>query len=119
MLPAGVPMVVELPYQLLRSTALQPDGTVLEGFRGCDHWLWGWESLAAAPRFESERIVLLGEPAYPQTWEVDSRFPAMDAEASVMEMLNPFQVNDVLSRIAGQPLPINTAPARRVMSKAA
>jgi len=104
-IPAGVPMLAELPYQLLRPEALQHDGTIPSGFTGCDHWLWGWESLAAAPRRDGERVVLLGKPAFPLEWEVERRFPAMAAEATVVQMLSPFQVAERLSRIAGQPIP--------------
>src|SRR6185312_5387389 len=109
--PAGVPMLAELPYQPLRPEALQSDGTVLSGFAASDHWLWGWEPLAAAPQLDGERIVLLGEPAFPLKWEVERRFPAMAAEATLVQMLSPFQVAERLSRIAGQP--ISPAPIRR------
>ncbi|HEY2910816.1 MAG TPA: hypothetical protein VGI99_11255, partial [Gemmataceae bacterium] len=86
-IPAGVPMLAELPYQLLRPEALHSDGTVPSGFAACPHWLWGWEPLASVPRLDGERIVLLGEPVFPLSWEVERRFPAMAAEATVIQML--------------------------------
>ena len=118
-IPAGVPMVAELPYQCFRPAALQRNGSVPEVFRGCDQWLWGWEPLAAAPRVDGERIILLGEPAYPQAWEVERRFPAMEAAAELQDVLSPFQVAERLSRIAGVEIPVHRSPAVRGAALAA
>ena len=114
-IPAGVPMVVELPFQLLRPGAVRADGTAFSGFRACDHWLWGWESLAAVPRIDGERVVVLGEPAYRQTWEVERQFPAMSAEAELLQVLSPFQVADRLGRLAGRPVPVRTLAVQSEM----
>ena len=114
-IPAGVPMVAELPYQCFRPSALQPDGRVPEAFRGSDHWLWGWEPMATAPRIDGDRVILLGEPAYPQRWDVERRFPAMAATAELQDVLNPFQVADRLSRIAGTAIPVHRREVRGPM----
>jgi hypothetical protein len=105
-LPAGVPMAAEVRFQLFRPSAIRSDGSVPGGFRGCDHWLWGHEPLAAVPRVDGERVVLLGDPAYPATWEVERRFPAMAAEAELVQVLGPFQVAERLGRLAGTPVPV-------------
>jgi hypothetical protein len=105
-LPAGVPMVAEARFQLFRPSAVRPDGSVPGGFRGCDHWLWGHEPLAAVPRVDGERVVLLGDPAYRATWEVERRFPAMAADAELVQVLGPFQVAERLGRLAGRPVPV-------------
>lgn len=104
--PAGVPMALELPFQLLRPSSVRSDGTVPEGFRGCDHWLWGWEPLAALPRVDGERTVVLGESAFSRTWEVERCFPALAAEMELLDVLSPFQVAERLGRLAGQPMPV-------------
>src|SRR5207237_729810 len=91
-IPAGVPMVAEVRFQFLRPSAVRPDGSVPGGFRGSDHWLWGHQSLSSAPRIDGERVVLLCEPAFRRTWEVERRFPAMPAELRLLQVLSPFQV---------------------------
>jgi hypothetical protein len=110
--PAGVPMVVNLTHQCFRPAALRTDGTLPEGFDGCDRWLWGWEPLAAAPRIDGERVILLGEPAFPQMWEVERAFPAMAAFAELESALSPFQVAERLSRLAGATVPVHPAQIR-------
>jgi len=112
-IPAGVPMVADLPFQCFRPSAVRPDGSAPQGFRGCDRWLWGWEPLAAAPRIDGERTILLGDPAFPQTWEVERRFPNMAAELELLDVLSPFQVAERLSRLAGRPVPVRREPVRR------
>lgn len=104
LIPAGVPMVAEGRFQLFAPAAIGPDGSVPPGFRGCDHWLWGTFPLARVPRVDGERVVLLGEPAYRLTWEVERRFPALPAEADVVQVLGQFAVAERLSRLAGQPV---------------
>ena len=111
-IPAGVPMVVELPFQLLRPGAVRPDGTVAEGFGSCEHWLWGWEPLANAPRVDGERVVVLGTRGYRTTWEVERRFPALAAEAELLQVLSPFQVAERLGRLVGRPVPVRQAVVR-------
>lgn len=119
-LPAGVPLVVGGRFQLFRPGAVQPDGSVPPGFRGCDHWLWGWEALAAVPRVDGERVVVLGEPAFRATWEIERRFPGMAAEVQLLDVLSPFQVADRLGRLAGRPVPVRVVEeSREGLAKAA
>jgi len=118
--PAGVPMVAEARFQLFKPSALRTDGTVPDGFRGCLHWLWGPDALAAVPRVDGERVVLLGERAYPTTWEVERRFPSLSAAATLLDVLSPFQVAERLGRLAGRPVPVRPTPGREmVLAKAA
>jgi hypothetical protein len=121
-IPAGVPMVAESRFQLFRPSAVQPDGSVPAGFRMCDHWLWGAQPLAAVPRVDGERMVLLGEPAFRQTWEVTRRFPAMPAEVRLLEVLGAFQVAERLGRLTGQPVAVRddaSEPVIPVLRRAA
>jgi len=107
-IPAGVPMVAEARFQFFKPTAIQSDGSIPSGFHGCEHWLWHSQPLASIPRIDGERVILLGEPAFRQTWEVERRFPAMPAEVRLLEVLNPFRVAEELSRLAGRPIPIHS-----------
>jgi hypothetical protein len=119
-IPAGVPMVAEVRFQFLRPSAVRPDGSVPGGFRGSDHWLWGHQALSGVPRVDGERVLLLCEPAFRQTWEVERRFPAMPAEVRLLHALSPFQVADRLGRVVGRPVPVRVPePDRTRRSKAA
>jgi hypothetical protein len=109
MLPAGVPTVSNLPWQLFRPAALTGDGRLPQGFHGCPHWIWGREALASVPRVDGERVLLLGEPTIGTAWEVERRFPAMPAELRLLEVLGPFVVAGHLSRLAGQAVPVRSA----------
>lgn len=116
--PAGVPMVAEARVQFLRPLALRTDGTVPAGFRGSDHWVWGHHALSCVPRIDDERVLLLTEPAFRRTWEVERRFPAMAAEVRLLQVLGPFEVAARLGRIAGRPVPAR-APEPIAPAKAA
>jgi len=113
-IPAGVPMVAEARFQFLRPSAVRPDGSVPAGFRGSDHWVWGHQSLASVPRIDGERVLLLAEPAFPRTWEIGRRFPAMAAELRLLQVLGPFQVAERLGRIVGRPVPLRAPQPERV-----
>ena len=117
--PAGVPMVAAGRFQLFRPSAVRPDGSVPVGFGGSDHWLWPHQPLAALPRIDGERVVLLGEPAFRQTWEVERRFPAMAAEVQPLQALSPFQVAERLGRLAGQPVRVRVATPPAAGARAA
>lgn len=114
--PAGVPMIAEARYQLYSPAALQPSGAMPEGFGACEHWLWPAMPLAAVPRINGERIVLLGAPAFAMTWDVSRRFPALAGDLRLLETLSPFRVAERLERLTGRALPPQAAP---LFSKAA
>lgn len=118
--PAGVPMVMEARFQLYSSAAIQPDGTLPQAMGGCGHWLWPTTPLAAIPRIDGLRVVLLGPPAYRAKWEVRTRFSGMPAELRVVDTLGPFQVAEQLSRLIGKPIsPSLPREQERELSKAA
>jgi hypothetical protein len=84
--PGADPPIAKAAFQLLRPSAARADGSVPAGFAAADHWLWGWEPLAAVPRLNGERTVLLAPPAYPAEWEVTTRFPAVRPEVDVLHV---------------------------------
>ncbi len=102
--PAGVPMVLEARFQFYKLEAVRTDGSLPAGFAGCDNWLWPASPLAAIPRCEGERVLMLGPPVSRTSWEVRARFPKLAAEVSVVEELGPFRVAEELSRFAGKPV---------------
>ena len=114
-IPAGVPMVAEGHFQMFKHTAAQPDGSVPKGFRGSDHWLWANQPLADIPKFENERIVLLGEPAFRLAWEVERRFPRLAANVRLVQVLSAGAVAENLSRLTGNHIPAQ-APASRPLA---
>jgi len=71
--PGWRPMVAEVRFQLFKPSAVRPDGSAPAGFTGSDHWLWPQQPLASVPRIDGERVILLGEPAFRTTWEVERR----------------------------------------------
>jgi hypothetical protein len=105
-------------FQCFKPAALLPDGSLPGSFRGSDHWLWPHHPLAAAPRIDGDRVVLLGEPAFRQTGETEPRFPGLAADLHLLESLNPFRVAERLSRLAGRPIPVHV-PAEPTLAKAA
>jgi len=84
--PGADPPIAKAAFQILRPTALRADGTVPAGFVAVDHWLWGWEPLAAVPRVNGERTVVLAPPAYPSEWEMTTRFPTVRPEIEVVHV---------------------------------
>ena len=119
-IPAGVPMIMEARFQLYTPGALRSDGTLPTGFGGSDHWLWPTTPLAAIPRINGERAVMLGPPSYRANWDVCSRFPKMVADLRVVEALGPFRFAEQLSRFAGKPIPpVQRIERERVLSRAA
>lgn len=103
--PAGIPMTIEARFQLYAPAALLANGALPEGFGGCGHWLWPATPLAAVPRIDGERVVLLGPPAYAASWEVAARFPGLAADVRIIETISAFRVAERLSRFTGKPIP--------------
>ncbi|MCS6866405.1 MAG: hypothetical protein RMJ56_15520 [Gemmataceae bacterium] len=85
--------------QLYTPAALRPQGTLPSGFRGCREWLWPTQPLAAVPRINGVRVVLVGpaviRPATPRT----PRFPELMVQATALGRLTPWQVADELTRL--------------------
>ena len=88
--------VAVAPFQLLRPTALRPDGTVPAGFAASDFWLWGPEPTAALPRENGERVLLLTAATVPHSWDAGRRFPRMDGRVESVEGLSRSAVSSWL-----------------------
>jgi hypothetical protein len=115
-------MLAEARFQLYSAGVLRGRDRFPEGFAGCDHWLWPHAPLAAVPRVNGERIVLVGPPAYRTTWDVSRRFPAMPAELRLWDTLPTSAVRDLLASLAGRPVvlaPPTELPPARVPARAA
>lgn len=84
--------VMTARFQLFSPSALQPDGTLPHGFAGSDHWVWGEQSPAVLPLESGERLVLLGVPAFAAEWDVERKFPRLNAEVERIEALGRAEV---------------------------
>lgn len=107
------------PFQLFVPAALNSDGTLPCGFAGCGHWLWPTQPLSAVPRVRGERVVLVGPAVVPHAGEGEIRFPGLRAEAEVIQVLNPFQAAEELSRLTGRPVPVGAPPEPLPVARAA
>ncbi len=106
-------------FQLFTPPALRNDGTLPTGFAGCEHWLWPTQPLAAVPRREGERVVLVGAATVQPVFTLEPRFPAMRAEIETIQTLNAFQTTEELSRLVGRQLPVAGGNEPRVVARAA
>jgi hypothetical protein len=105
--------------QLLLPAALRPDGTLPTGFAACEHWLWPAQPLAVVPRLGGERVVLVGPAVVRAALDAEPRFPALAVEAEVVETLNAFQTAELLSRLCGRPVPVQTPTNAPAVARAA
>ncbi|MDY3560883.1 hypothetical protein R5W23_002132 [Gemmata sp. JC673] len=105
-------------FQLFVPDALRADGTLPGGLAGCGHWLWPDQPLAVVPRIRGERVVLIG-PAVLAPAAAERRFSGLHAGAEMVQTLNPFQVTDALSRLAGRPVPAGRAAGAPAVIRAA
>src|SRR5262249_45671611 len=113
------PALPVAPVQLFLPSALQPDGTLPTSFAGAGHWLWPTQPLASVPRINGERVVLVGPATVKHAAEFEPRFLALAVEAEVIQTLNAFQTADVLARLCGRPVPVQTSPAVAPIARAA
>jgi hypothetical protein len=90
-------------FNLWTWQGLQPDGRLPEGFGESDHWVWNEGTPSDIPHFEGVRVVLLGPPPYPRSWNAGRRFDGMHAELRLEEVLPPNVAQDWLNRIAQAP----------------
>lgn len=63
-------------------------------------WVWGEGIPADIPLFEGVRVLLLGSPAYPRTWNTARLFNRMKAYVNIEERLSPQDVEAWLRRLA-------------------
>jgi hypothetical protein len=106
-------------FQLFAPSALRPDGTLPAGVAGCGHWLWPTQPLAAVPRVNGERVVLVGPAVVGPSPAVEVRFPQLAVECERVEALGAVQVAERLSRLCGRPLPVLPPAAAPAVARAA
>jgi len=87
-------------FNLNNWTALQPDGSLVDGIASSQHWIWIEGIPADIKRFENQRVVLLGPPPCVRSWSSTVPFSGMEARLEVIEKLNPQAVQDWLHRLA-------------------
>jgi hypothetical protein len=91
--------------QLFAPAALAADGTLPAGFAGCGHWLWPTQALAAVPRVNGTRVVLIGPATVRHAPAVEPRFPALAVDAQHIAAPDAAEVADVLTRLGARPAP--------------
>ena len=97
------PPIARPRFQFYRPSALRPDGTLPRGFSGVDDWVWGHEWVSRLPQHLGERVVLVGEPAFPAEWEAVRRVPRVAGELTVTEVLSDAEVRAWVAIQTGQP----------------
>lgn len=85
--PSQSTLAAEAIFQLYRLSALRPDGTLPTGFAGSDHWIAGESPPTQIPAERGERVILLGEPAFPAAWDVEPMFPGLASTSERIEVL--------------------------------
>jgi hypothetical protein len=100
-------------FQLFGPQALRPDGTLPPGFAGSGDWLWGPEPLAAVPRVDGERTVLLAEPAVRASWGAARRVPWLNGELDVIEVMTAAEVTGWVEARTGRRRTAEPAPVLR------
>jgi hypothetical protein len=89
-------------FNLVNYHGLQADGTVSAAPENSACWIAGDGIPADIPLFEGTRVVLLGPPAFPQTWDANRTFEGMEADVRIIEKLSPDKVREWLDRIRGK-----------------
>lgn len=89
-------------FQFHPAEALCSDGTLPTGFAGASRWLWGHESPVAIPTVDGERVLLLADAVYLRQWPVRRRFPALNGELRLLQVLDRVTVRAWLDRISGR-----------------
>jgi hypothetical protein len=93
-------------FQLFAPTALRPDATMPPGLTGCGHWFWPTQPLAAVPRVNGERVVLVGPAVARPSLAVEDRFPELAVECELVDTLTAARVAEELSRLCGSSIPV-------------
>ncbi len=87
-------------FHLVDWHGLQADGTLCDPATNPACWIAGEAIPADIPLFEGTRVLLLGPPVIPQTWDANRTFEGMEADVQLVEVLNPAAVRDWLGRIS-------------------
>jgi hypothetical protein len=116
---ALTPLLPPGPFQLFTPSALRLDGTLPTGLAGCGHWLWPAQPLAAVPRVNGERVVLVGPAVVAPEREADPRFPALAGACEVIQVLNTFQVSALIGELCGASVPVRATGSTGAVARAA
>ncbi len=78
--------------------ALDPDGR-LPADVPQERWIWNEGRPLEIETFEKRRVVILGPPAYPRTWNVARVFDALRGEVRLDRILGPAESGDLLAEL--------------------
>jgi hypothetical protein len=105
--------VASARFQMFTPGALAAGGTLPPRFTGSEFWLWGPEPLRVIPRVAGERVVLLGEPVFPMTWEAVRRFPFAPERVDVLDTLDAGAVAEWVRQFRGTSPLVSRYPIRK------
>jgi hypothetical protein len=97
------PPSIETPsmgvWNLYNWTALGEDGRLPESMDST-HWIWNEGVPADIRPFEGQRVVLLGPPSYPRSWNTARVIPPLKPTVEVQQVLEEREVSNWLRRLA-------------------
>jgi hypothetical protein len=93
---------VAATFQLYKPSALSADGALPPPFHGTSEWLWGHESPRDIPAVAGERLVLVGDPAYPRRWPAGRSVPLVAGEVRVEQVLSAAAVERWVGTMRGR-----------------
>ena len=93
-------------FNLWKWQGLQLGGTLREGQRNSQHWIWNEGKPGDIALFEGRRVILLGPPPYARWWNAGRFFPGMHGELEVLEHLSQTQVQEWLTSRFASRVPI-------------
>ncbi len=84
-------------FQLFHPKALRSDGSLPNGFDGVDDWFWNESDPNELPSERGERVVLVSDRMFPESWTAKRRHPRVNAQVQRMELLDSASVESWLA----------------------
>ncbi len=97
--PQELSATVTGAWNLYQWSALAGRRALVEGQDGSEHWIWNEGVPADIRTLDGERVILLGEPTYPRTWNNSRVFAHMRPEVVLEEVLERDEVEARLAVI--------------------
>ena len=83
-------------FKLVNWEGLKPGFSVSDD---PEYIIWNEGTIKDIHTLEDQRVVLLAPPPYTNTWTVNNKIPGLAASLDVLEILEPFVVDEWLNRI--------------------
>jgi hypothetical protein len=86
-------------WNLYNWQALGSNGSLPEGQRDTEHWIWNEGKPADIAVLEGRRVILLGPPAYARTFPAQRTFAAMKPDLRIEKVLTAEEVQSWLEKM--------------------